>query len=197
MKQAINFILSLILVVLMTHCVDKKAPQSKQAELSKTEMSQSQLVARGEYLVTIIGCDHCHTPKKMTSHGAVPDMDRRLMGYPASDPLPPIDPGEIEPGKWILFNGDLTATVGPWGVTFGANLTPHQTGLGNWTFDNFKRAMTQGKYKGLEVSRTLLPPMPWESYQLMKEEDLKAIFGYLMSIEPLENLVPNHIPPNE
>jgi hypothetical protein len=94
-----------------------------------------------------------------------------------------------------LLNNDLTAAVGPWGVSFSANLTPHQSGIGNWTFDQFKKAMTEGKYKGVENTRMLLPPMPWQSYAHMKEEDLEAIFAYLQSITPIENLVPNHIPP--
>jgi hypothetical protein len=147
--------------------------------------------------VRTIGCDHCHTPKKYTADGPVPDMTRWLMGYPSQDPLPEINKDEIAPGKWVLFNGDLTAAVGPWGVSFSGNLTPHQTGLGNWTFDQFKKAMTQGKYKGLDNSRMLMPPMPWQSYSEMKEEDLNAIFEYLKTIKPIENIVPNHIPSND
>jgi hypothetical protein len=57
--------------------------------------------------------------------------------------------------------------------------------------------MTQGKYKGLDNSRMLMPPMPWQSYSEMKEEDLNAIFEYLKTIKPIENIVPNHIPPND
>jgi hypothetical protein len=195
MKSLLIYTWSIVLLLLMSYCVEKKAPQSNQGELSAAPLSKSELVARGVYLVTIIGCDHCHSPKMMTPAGPVADRDRWLMGYPAEDLLPEIDPSEIEPGKWVLFNGDLTATVGPWGVSFAGNLTPHQTGLGNWTFENFKRAMTEGQYKGLEVSRLLLPPMPWESYAVLSEEDLRSIFEYLKTIQPLDNLVPNHIPP--
>ncbi len=126
----------------------------------------------------------------MTPQGPVPDMDRWLMGYPSQDPLPEINKNEIGPDKWVLLNNDLTAAVGPWGVSFAANLTPHQTGLGNWTFEQFKKAMTEGKYKGVENTRMLLPPMPWQSYAGMKDEDLKAIYEYLKSIKPIENLVP-------
>ena len=153
------------------------------------------LVDRGNYLVHTIGCDHCHTPKVMTPQGPVPDMDRWLMGYPSQEVLPKINKSEIGPDKWVLLNNDLTAAVGPWGVSFAANLTPHQTGLGNWTFEQFKKAMTEGKYKGVENTRMLLPPMPWQSYAGMKDEDLKAIYEYLKSIKPIENLVPDHISP--
>jgi hypothetical protein len=57
--------------------------------------------------------------------------------------------------------------------------------------------MKDGKYKGLENSRTLLPPMPWQGYSQMPDEDLKAIFAYLKSIKPVSNLVPMAIPPTE
>ena len=39
-------------------------------------------LARGKYLVTISGCNDCHTPLKMTPEGPKPDMDRMLSGHP-------------------------------------------------------------------------------------------------------------------
>ena len=45
-------------------------------------------------------------------------------------------------------------------VSFGANLTPDQSGIGNWTEEQFKRALMQGKFKGIEGTRTLLPRCP-------------------------------------
>ena len=188
-----------LVAVLLILCIYCNPPQPNSQPDVETIVAaaptQDDLVARGEYLVTIIGCDHCHTPKKMTEQGPVPDRDRWLMGYPAGDPLPEIDRTQVGPGKWVMFHSDLTAAVGPWGVSFGANLTPHETGIGTWSFEQFQRSMTEGKYKGLENSRPLMPPMPWQSYSLLKEEDLRAIFAYLQSIEPIENVVPNYIPP--
>ncbi|MEZ4687581.1 MAG: c-type cytochrome [Bacteroidia bacterium] len=160
-------------------------------------MTGEDLVKRGEYLTITTGCDHCHTPKKMTPEGPVPDMERWLMGHPAGNPLPEIDKTEIEPGKWALLNSDLTAAVGPWGISFSANLTPHETGIGNWSFDQFKKAMKEGKHKGLDGGRPLMPPMPWQAYSHMNDDDLKAIFEYLKSIKPIDNLVPAYVPPDE
>ena len=85
---------------------------------------------------------------------------------------------------------DMTAAAGPWGISFAANLTPDETGIGSWTFEQFKTAMTQGKYKGMENGRPLLPPMPWFNFTEMKDEDLRAIFAYLKSIKPVKNVVP-------
>ena len=38
-------------------------------------------VAWGGHLVQIIGCNDCHTPKKMTPQGPVPDMSLMLSGH--------------------------------------------------------------------------------------------------------------------
>lgn len=196
MRKILLLPVSLTLMFALLQCSHKSDKSSIETSLQENVPSTMDLVDRGNYLVTTIGCDHCHTPKIMTPQGPVPDKERWLMGYPSQDPLPKINKNEIGPDKWVLLNNDLTAAVGPWGVSFAANLTPHQTGLGNWTFEQFKKAMTEGKYKGVENTRTLLPPMPWQSYAGMKDEDLKAIYEYLKSIKPVENLVPNHIAPD-
>ena len=90
----------------------------------------------------------------------------------------------------MLFNMNLTAFVGPWGLSYAANLTPDDTGIGAWTFENFLTAIRKGKYKGLEGSRDLLPPMPWQMYRNMTDDDLKAVFTYLKSLPPISNIVP-------
>ncbi len=79
---------------------------------------------------------------------------------------------------------------------FPANLTPDETGIGNWSYEQFETAIRRGKAKGLETNRPLLPPMPWEMYRHFTDEDLRSIFAYLKSIKPVENAVPAPIPPN-
>ncbi len=147
-------------------------------------------VERGHYLVDVIGCGDCHTPKKMTAAGPVPDMSRYLSGYNAGVPLGKYDTGLANGGSWVLFKGDLTAAAGPWGVTFSANLTPDGTGLGGWTADNFRRAIKEGKYKGLADARPLLPPMPSDNLAKLSDEDVMSIYAYLKTIKPVRNLVP-------
>ena len=56
--------------------------------------------------------------------------------------------------------------------------------------------MTEGKYKGMENSRPLMPPMPWQSFAHLSNEDLKSIYDYLKSIPPIENVVPSYRPPS-
>jgi hypothetical protein len=179
-----------LLGLLITGC---EAPAPPPPPPAPEEPTHAQLVERGKYLMQIMLCHDCHSPKLMGPHGPYPDPDRLLSGHPADAPLPPVDP---KTGKdWILFGHDLTTFVGPWGTSFSANLTSDATGIGNWTEEQFKRAITKGLYHGLEGSRPLLPPMPWDNLKDIKDEDAHAIFTYLKSTKPVENVVPAPIPP--
>jgi mono/diheme cytochrome c family protein len=170
-----------------------------QISCSKSEkigMTKEEMVKHGEYLVTLGGCNHCHSPKVLTDMGPVPDTTKLLSGYPADSKIPSIDPTLVQPGKWILTTGDLTAWVGPWGVSIAANLTPDEpTGLGTWTDEVFIKALRTGKHMG--IGRPILPPMPWPDIAKATDEDLKAIFAYLKSLPPIRNKVPDPIPPNQ
>ena len=152
-------------------------------------LTAEEKVKRGEYLVSIMGCDDCHSPKKMGPMGPEVIAETRLSGYPSSRPLPKPDSNTIKNG-WTLLNSDLTAAVGMWGVSFAANLTSDPTGIGNWTEDQFVYAIRNGKLKGLENSRPILPPMPWFVYKNMTDDDLKSVFAYLKTVKPVSNVVP-------
>lgn len=154
------------------------------------------LIKRGSYLVAISGCNDCHSPKMMTPQGPVPDAENLLAGYSASRPFKDYNKQLVLSGSSVMFNIENTAFAGPWGLSFAANLTPDDTGLGNWSLEQFDLAMRKGKWKGIQEARSLLPPMPWQNYQTMTDEDLSAIFAYLKSIKPVKNLVPANIGPN-
>ncbi|MCB9051025.1 MAG: c-type cytochrome [Lewinellaceae bacterium] len=182
---------------LFTYCTDQPpASSTLETNAENTTPTQEELAKRGEYLVTIMGCNDCHSPKRMGEKGPEIIPELMLSGYPASQPFPAVDASHLEEG-WAMFSPDLTAAVGPWGVSFAANITSHETGIGNWTEEQFRKALTEGKSKGLEGTRPLLPPMPWFNFTKIKDEDLKAIFAYLKSTPPVENAVPNPIPPGE
>ena len=173
----------------------KKVIVSQVTESKKTNSGDFDSQEKwGEHLVTIMDCSACHTPKKMTDKGPVPDNSLFLSGHPADMPRIEIDRKEIE-NKGLSVAMDLTEWIGPWGVSFTANLTPDDTGLGNWSEDQFMLAIREGKSKGLSGSRTLLPPMPWEMYRHMTDDELKAVFAYLKSIKPISNVVPPPLPP--
>jgi hypothetical protein len=159
-------------------------------------LSKEKLIEKGEYLVTVAGCNDCHSPKKLTPHGPVPDTNLLLSGHPQNSVLPEIDKSAIGPGKWVLMNENLTAFAGPWGMTFSANLTPdEQTGLGLWNEEHFINAMRTGKHMGM--GRPIMPPMPWFNLTQANDEDLIAIFTYLKSIKPVKNAVPGPVPPDQ
>jgi len=148
----------------------------------------------GEHLVTISGCNDCHTPKKMSPYGPVPDTSLLLSGHPADVPPPDINRKEIE-SKGLAATSDLTVWVGPWGISYAANITPDETGIGSWSEAQFIRSIREGKLKGLENSRQLLPPMPWQELAKMTDGELKAIYAYLKSVKPVRNVVPLPLPP--
>ncbi len=144
-------------------------------------------VARGKYLVTVMGCNDCHTPLKMGAKGPEPDMTRMLSGHPETMKMPP-PPAPVGPWNWS-GNASLTAFAGPWGISYAANLTPDKnTGLGIWTEEMFIKALRTGKH--MATSRDIQPPMPWPWVGKATDEDLKAIFAYLRSIPPIVNHVP-------
>jgi mono/diheme cytochrome c family protein len=157
--------------------------------------AQKSKVDRGKYLVTTSGCHDCHSPKVYTPEGLPqPDEKRLLCGHPADEGLPEFSHDWVTPGKWVLFNSHLTAAVGPWGISYAANLTPDdQTGIGLWTEDVFIKALRTGKHMG--AGRPILPPMPWPNLAEMTDEDLGAMFAYLKSLPPVKNPVPAPVAP--
>jgi cytochrome c553 len=162
-------------------------------EQNMTHRKKTQ-IERGRYLVSLGGCNDCHSPKKMTQYGPVPDEARLLSGHVADEKIPAIPTEVIGVDKWGgLFNNNLTAWVGLWGTSYAVNLTPdRETGFGNLNEKLFIRILRTGKFMGGE--RDILPPMPWQDYAKLSDTDLKAIFAYLMSLKPVKNQVPASIP---
>jgi mono/diheme cytochrome c family protein len=62
-----------------------------------------------------------------------------------------------------------------------ANLTPHETGLRDWTEADFIRAIREGRRKdGSAISGY----MPWKAYAGMSDDELTAIYAYLRTVPP-------------
>ena len=162
------------------------------ADTAPRKGADADKLARGKYLVTVAGCNDCHTPWKMGAKGPEPDMTRMLSGHPEGDKLPP--PPKPE-GPWIMTAAATnTAWSGPWGVSYTANLTPDpETGLGKWTQRNFTDTIRTGRHMGR--GREILPPMPIPMYKHFTDADLEAIFGYLRTIPAVKNRVPEPVAP--
>jgi len=149
----------------------------------------------GHHIVIIAGCNDCHTPKKMAATGPEPDMALELSGHPADMPVAAVNREELEKNGAFASN-DLTAWLGPWGISYAANITSDSTtGIGNWSEEQFMTCLRKGKYMGLENARNLLPPMPWQDFSNMTDDELKAVFAYLKSTKPIDNIVPQAAPP--
>jgi len=119
-------------------------------------------VKRGEYLVNTLGCTVCHSTY---------DDHKRVI-----------------PGT--LLAGGLDIRIDPYGDFPAGNLTPDkETGLGNWSDDEIKRAITKGILK--DGTRLLPFPMDYASFSTMTPDDLNAIVAYLRSIPPVVNRVPH------
>jgi len=155
--------------------------------------AQAERIARGKYLVAFGDCNSCHTPLKLGPNGPEPDWSRMLSGHPQDAKLPP--PPALKDSPWFAATAGMTAWAGPWGVSYVANITPDEnTGIGIWTENMFLKAMRTGKHMG--YGRDLLPPMPWQAYGQLTDDDLKAIFAYLRSVAPIANRVPAPLGPD-
>lgn len=175
-----------------------KEPKPTEEPLVKASMTKNELVKQGQLLVTAGGCNDCHSPKSMGPHGPAIDSTKMLSGHPAAMPSPPIDGSALKPGNWILMGPDVTSFVGPWGISYAANLSPDSaTGIGSWTEEQFMQTLRKGKHLGVDNGRPLLPPMPWENLSRLPDQELKSIFAYLQSLPAISNRVPGPVTPDK
>jgi len=121
----------------------------------------------GEYLVSIAGCEECHTQQKRGQA----DASMRFAG------------------------GRLFAM--PAGSVISSNITPDKdTGIGKWDFVRFRermRGMLQYKNTGLpQVGPERFTLMPWIAYGDLSDHDLEAIFLYIKSQRAITNFVVPH-----
>ncbi len=187
MKAKTLLALSIVVVVAGVWSV---ACNNTAGDKTKTvTMDSTAFVKRGEYLVLAGGCDDCHSPKRMGARGPEIIPELRLSGFQATDKLPPVDTTEIMKG-WALFGPGQTSTIGPWGASFAANITSDASGIGSWSEAQFINCIRKGKYKGLDESRPLLPPMPWTALRNLTDDDLKSMYYYLKTTTPVRNVVP-------
>jgi nicotinate dehydrogenase subunit B len=76
----------------------------------------------------------------------------------------------------------------PFGTIYTTNITPdEQTGIGNWSFEAFVRAMRKGIHRD---GRHLYPAFPYTSFKNVSDDDLQALYAYLMSQTPVRSRPP-------
>jgi mono/diheme cytochrome c family protein len=124
-------------------------------ETPYTDAMLSNRVKRGFYLATVALCMECHTP----------------MGPQGQEFASKLGAGGVE------FRG-------PWGISVSRDITASKTrGIGAWTDDEIKRAITQGVSKDGSM---LKPPMSFRYYANVSVDDLDAIVAYLRTVPPNE-----------
>lgn len=123
---------------------------------SVPEPNKDDPVEYGRYLAHTLGhCTDCHTPLVEGQH----DFSRIGAG------------GNLFPKPFVYSWNALAA-----------NITQHaELGIGSWTDDEIKRAITDGISRD---GRELLPFMAFDFYRNITDEDLDAIVAYLRTLPP-------------
>lgn len=106
----------------------------------------------GEYLANIGHCMECHTPRN--AQGL---LQRNQLGA----------------GGHVF--------KGPWGESVSRNLTPHETGLKNWTDAQIVKAVREGVDRD---GKPYKPPMAYGFYKNINDADMEALITYLRSLKP-------------
>jgi mono/diheme cytochrome c family protein len=121
---------------------------------------KSDKVAYGGYLAgPLAHCMECHTPQQG------PRRDYQNM----------------------LGAGGFEFNIPGLGVFMSANITPDKaTGIGSWTDDQIKAAITHGVRPD---GTKLIPLMPFAEYAKMQPSDLDSIVAYLHSLKPVSHKV--------
>lgn len=171
-------LISIIAYLRKLQPIENKVPESKPdfpmnfiintipklAEFSK-KPAETDAVKYGEYLFNAASCTDCHSKQ---------EKGAKIAGM------------ELAGGfEFPLVTG---------GIVRSANITQDKTtGIGNWSEDMFVN-----RFKIYADSTYVLPKvekgsfntvMPWKMYANMKTEDLKAIYAYLKTIQPITNKV--------
>lgn len=196
--SVIVFVAFLATISLLSKCNTENGPnQNAEVKMDDTVSYGGYKTAEQweKHIVTIAGCSDCHPLKKMASTGAKPNIELTLSGHSANMPSPDTDRNQIE-SKGLAVTNDLTAWVGPWGISYVANITSdNSTGIGKWSLEQFMACLRKGKYMGLEKARNLLVHMTWQDFQNLTDNEMKVVFAYLKSTKPIHNIVPQTAAP--
>lgn len=126
---------------------------------------------------------------------------------PAADEPPPVDP-VVQRGEYLArlgncischtthegepFAGGVSFKT-PYmflGTLYSTNITPDpETGIGEWSEEDFVRAMHEGVAPG---GVSLFPAFPYTSFTKITEEDAKAIYAYLRTVKPVKSTPPSN-----
>jgi len=132
--------------------------------------SPSDRIAYGKYMVTSAACGECHTP---------------------------FDKGKFDTTKFLA--GGRTFSL-PGGDVTSANLSPDKaTGIGNWSREDFVNRFTAYRdsayaHRQIDFMNDAATVMPWSVYAGMTDDDLSAIYEFLMSRPAVSHSVVKFVP---
>jgi mono/diheme cytochrome c family protein len=136
-----------------------------------------------------------------------------LAWRPAITPVEPPAPQSFAPevvarGKMLASAGNCatchTADNGkpfagghpvptPFGTIYTTNITPdRETGIGRWSLTAFTRAMREGVARD---GKHLFPAFPYDHFAILTDQDIGALYAYLMTVPPVEARTPANTVP--
>ena len=125
-------------------------------------------------------------------------MRRLLLAVILAAVSSPVLAANTDAGKYQVTLGDCQGCHGknlaggvtlqtPFGKMVTPNITPDkETGIGNYTREQFKLAMKRGVAPG---GKRLYPAMPYPYYAHMADQDISAMWDYLLTVKPVKNNV--------
>jgi thiosulfate dehydrogenase len=115
----------------------------------------------------------------LSLHASTPDTPLLERGHYIAQLGDCIACHTAKPGA--LMAGGLALST-PMGTIYSSNITPDaETGIGRYTFEQFDRVMREGVTPS---GMNLYPAMPYPSYAKISEEDMRALYAYLMQGVP-------------
>ena len=111
------------------------------------------------------------------------------------------EPEAIERGKYLVSAGGCVSChagslsgghglVSEFGTFYVPNITPDaETGIGNWTAEEFLLAVKHGRRPD---GGYYFPALPYRSYSGLTDQDVLDMGSYLMSVAPVALEVPQH-----
>ncbi|MGQ0655221.1 MAG: cytochrome c, partial [Betaproteobacteria bacterium] len=83
------------------------------------------------------------------------------------------------------------ALLTPFGTMYGTNITPDlETGIGRWSETAFRRAMHEGLDR---EGRHLYPAFPYDHFTKVNDEDIRALYAFVMTREPVRAVNRPHL----
>jgi mono/diheme cytochrome c family protein len=131
-------------------------PEPLEAPVVAPDRAKDRL-AYGEYLARIARCEFCHTPR---------------------------EPNAMEGFEGRRFAGGMPFHLGKERVMYPMNLTPHASGLGGWTREQFV-----ARFRAHATPQTVTPAqntlMNWNAFSGMTDDDLDLLWDFFMTLPPV------------